>query len=65
MRCDEEILRQYVPQRIAFDESFMDHGDFSPDDERFFWFCQKLDTGHQGYIDAGGFTMEGISFIKK
>ena len=60
MRCDENILRQYVSQRILFDESFMDNGDFSPDDERFLWVCQKLDTGHQGYIDAGSFTMEEI-----
>ena len=60
MCCDEEILRQYVTQRIVFDERFMDNGDFSPDDERFFWVCQKLDTGHQGYIDAGSFTMKEI-----
>lgn len=60
MRCDEEVLRQYVPQRIVFDESFMDSGDFSPDDERFFWVCQKLDIGQQGYIDSGSFTMEEI-----
>lgn len=60
MCCDEEILRKYVPQRIVFDESFMNNGDFSPDDERFFWVCQKLDTGHQGYIDAGRFTMKEI-----
>ncbi|MBR1750661.1 MAG: hypothetical protein IJ740_19480 [Ruminococcus sp.] len=60
MCCDEEILRQYVPRCIVFDESFMDSGDFSPDDERFFWVCQKLDTGHQSYIDAGSFTMKEI-----
>jgi len=60
MRCEEEILRQFIPQCIVFDESFMDSGDFSPDDERFFWVCQRLDSGHQGYIDAGNFTMEEI-----
>mgnify|MGYP003408989954 FL=1 len=60
MRCDEEILRKFVPQRIIFDESFMDNCDFSFDDERFFWVCQKLETGHQNYIDAGSFTMAEI-----
>ena len=60
MRCDEEILRKYVPQRIIFDERFMDNCDFSFDDERFFWVCQKLDTGHQNYIDAGSFYMAEI-----
>lgn len=60
MRCDEGILRQYVPYRIVFDENFMDNDDFSPDDERFFWVCQKLDIGRQEYIDAGSFTMKEI-----
>lgn len=60
MCCDEEILRKYVPHHIVFDESFMDNGDFSFDDERFFWICQKLDTGHQSYIDAGCFSMTEI-----
>ena len=60
MRCDEGILRKYVPQRIIIDESFMDNCDFSFDDERFFWVCQKLETGHQNYIDAGSFTMAEI-----
>jgi hypothetical protein len=60
MCCDEEILRKFVPQRIIFDESFMDNCDFSLDDERFFWVCQKLETGHQNYIDAGSFTMAEI-----
>ena len=60
MCCDEEILRKYVPHRIVFDESFMDNGDFSFDDERFFWICQKLDTGHQRYIDASCFSMTEI-----
>ena len=60
MCCDEEILRKYVPGRIVFDESFMDNCNFSFDDERFFWICQKLDTGQQSYIDAGSFTMAEI-----
>ena len=59
MRCDEEVLRKIVPHRIIFDESFME-GDFSFDDERFFYVCQKLDTGNQEYIDAGCFNMEEI-----
>ncbi|MCR4888898.1 MAG: hypothetical protein K5979_06940 [Ruminococcus sp.] len=60
LSCDEKILQKYVPHHIVFDESFMDNGDFSFDDERFFWICQKLDTGHQDYIDAGCFTMKEI-----
>ena len=60
MHCDEEILKLFVPRQIVFDESFMDNGDFSFDDERFFWVCQKLDTGHQSYIDAGCFNMNDI-----
>ena len=60
MCCDEEILRKYVPGRIVFDESFMDNCNFSFNDERFFWICQKLDTGQQSYIDAGSFTMAEI-----
>ena len=60
MRCDEEILRQYVPHCTVIDESFMDNDDFSPDDERFLLVCQKLDTGQQNYIDAGSFTMAEI-----
>ena len=60
MSCDEDILRQFVPGCVVFDESFMESGDLSFDDERFFLYNQKLDTGHKGYIDAGCFTMEEI-----
>lgn len=60
MRCDEAILCKYLPDRIVFDESFMENSDFDFDDERFFWVCQKLDTGRQSYIDAGSFTIEEI-----
>lgn len=60
MCCDEVILCKYVPDCIVFDESFMENSDFDFDDERFFWVCQKLDTGRQSYIDAGSFTIEEI-----
>lgn len=59
MRCDEQILRQYVPHKIIFDERFLD-GEYDIDDERFQLVLNRLETGHKNYIDAGSFTMEEI-----
>lgn len=60
MRCDEAILKQFVPERTVFDESFMENNDISTDDERFFLVYQRLESGYQGYIDAGSFKMKEI-----
>ena len=60
MSCDEVVLQKYLPERKVFDESFMDSGDFSFDDDRFYWYNQKLDTGHQNYVNAGCFMFNEI-----
>lgn len=60
LSCDENILRQYVHDKIVFDEHFVDSCDYSFDDERFFWLMQKYETGHQNYIDSSCFMINEI-----
>jgi len=60
LSCDENILKQYVHDKIVFDEHFVDSCDYSFDDERFFWLMQKYETGFQNYIDAGCFMFSEI-----
>lgn len=55
LSCDENILKQYVPHTMVIDERFLDDLDFSLDDERFFLVLQRLETGHQEYIDSSNF----------
>lgn len=59
MRCDEQILRQYVPQKTVLDECFPD-GEYDINDVRFQMVLDRLENGQKNYIDAGCFTMKEI-----
>lgn len=60
MRCDENILRQYVHHPRVFDESFIDSCDYSLDDERLLMVIERLETGRKQYIDSGCFMFDEI-----
>ncbi|MDE5582833.1 MAG: hypothetical protein K2J08_03920 [Ruminococcus sp.] len=63
MSCDEEILKKYViSHKKIFNENFLDDGNFSFSDERYEMVLERLETGYQSYIDAGGFTFHEIHY---
>ncbi len=60
MRCDEEVLKKYVPHKAVFDESFLDRWDCNPDDERYQLVLDRIENGWKRYVDAGCFMFGEI-----
>ncbi|MCI5751754.1 MAG: hypothetical protein MR038_04635 [Oscillospiraceae bacterium] len=60
LSCDENILKQYVPDRHVFDEGFLDGCDYSFDDERYRMVLFRLEGKGKLYIDSGNFMFDEI-----
>jgi len=60
MSCNENILQQYVHDKMVFDECFVNNCDYSFDDERFKMVLHRLDTGQKCYVDSSCFTMKEL-----
>lgn len=60
LSCDENILKQYVPDKKVFDEGFLDNCDYSFDDERYLMVLYRLEGKGKLYIDSGNFLFNEI-----